>query len=72
MKYGRNLSTENKRVDIEDRLGDAKGGGRGSAMDGELGVSGYKRPHLEWTSNEVLLYDTGKYTWSLVMKQDGG
>ena len=32
---------------------------RGSGMDWEFGVSRYKLFHLEWMSNEVLLYSTG-------------
>ena len=33
--------------------------GGGSGMDRELGVSRCKLLHLEWISNEVLLYSTG-------------
>ena len=38
----------------------AKDGG-GSGMDGALGDSRCKLLHLEWISNEVLLYSTGNY-----------
>ena len=38
----------------------ARGGG-GSGMDGEGGVSRCKLLHLEWISNEVLLYNTENY-----------
>ena len=43
----------------------------GSGMDGELGVSRYKLLHLEWISNEVLLYSTGDYIQSLGIEHDG-
>ena len=33
-----------------------QGGGNGSGMDGEFGVSWCQLLHLEWISNEVLLY----------------
>ena len=34
-------------------------------MDWEFGVSGCKLLHLEWISNEVLLYSTGNNVQSL-------
>jgi len=34
---------------------------RGSGMDGESGVNRHKLLHLEWISNEILLYSTGNY-----------
>ena len=34
-------------------------------MDRKCGVSTCKLVHLEWISNEVLLYHTGNYTQSL-------
>ena len=37
------------------------GGGGGSGMNWESGVSRYKLLHLEWISNEILLYSTGNY-----------
>ena len=40
-------------------------------MDYEFGVSKCKQLHLEWISNEVLLYDTGNYIQSLVIEHDG-
>ena len=46
-----------------------QGGRRG--MDREVGVSRCKLPHLEWTSNEVLLYRTGNYIQSLGTERDG-
>ena len=42
-----------------------------SGMDGEFGVSRYKLIHLEWISDEVLLYSTGNYIQSPVIKHDG-
>ena len=47
------------------------GGGGGSGMDWEFGVNRYKLLHLEWISNEVLLYSIGNYIQSLVMECDG-
>ena len=40
-------------------------------MDGEFRVSRLKLLHLEWISNEVLLYSTGNYIQSLVREHDG-
>ena len=45
--------------------------GGGSGMDWEFGVSRCKLFHLEWMSNEVLLYSTGDYIHSLMMEHDG-
>ena len=39
--------------------------------DWETGVSGYKLFHLEWTSNEVLLYSRGNYIQSPRIDHDG-
>ena len=44
---------------------------RGSGMDGEFGVSRYRLLHLEWISNEVLIYSTGNYIQTLKMEHDG-
>ena len=49
--------------------GGGVGGGRG--MDGEFGVNRYKLLHLEWISNEVLLYSIGNYIQSLGTEHDG-
>ena len=46
--------------------------GGGSGMDWEFGVNRCKLLPLEWISNEILLYSTGKYIESLVMVHDGG
>ena len=40
-------------------------------MDGEFGVSRCKGWHLEWISNEVLLYPTGNSLPSLGLDHDG-
>ena len=49
----------------------AKGEGGVSGMDGEFGASTCKLLHLEWISNELLLYSTGNYTQSLGIDHDG-
>ena len=40
-------------------------------MDWEFGVSRFKLLHLEWISNEVLLYSTGNYIQPLGIEHDG-
>ena len=40
-------------------------------MEGKFGVGGCKLFHLEWTSNEVLLYSTGDSIQSLGLDHDG-
>ena len=52
-----NLSTGKKLMDLENRLVVAKGSG----IDWKSGVDRCKLLHLEWISNETLLYSTGKY-----------
>ena len=67
-----NLSqNRNRLTDIENRLVAAKGKGGGSAMDKEFGVSRCKLWHLEWVSNEVLLYSTGDYIQFPGIDHDG-
>ena len=56
---------------MENRLLVAKGEMGGSGMDWEFGVSRCKLSHLEWTSNEVLLYTTGSDIQSPGIDQDG-
>ena len=46
------------------------GGRRG--MDWEFGVSRCKLLHLEWITNDVLLYSTGNYIQSPGTDHDGG
>ena len=48
-----------------------QGGGGWSGVDWESGVSRYEPLHLEWISNEILLYSTGNFIQSLVIKHDG-
>ena len=48
------------------------GGDLAKARLGVIGVSRCKLSHVEWISNEVLLYSTGNYIQLLVMEQDGG
>ena len=40
-------------------------------MGREFGVGGCKLLHLDWISNEVLLYSTGNYIHSLGIEHDG-
>ena len=62
------LQNRNRLTDMENRLVAAKGEGEGvSGMDWEFGDSRCKLLHLEWMSNELLLYSTGNYIQSLVM-----
>ena len=59
-----NLSTKQKQTHRHrEQTYACQRGGKGSEMDGEFGVSRYKLLclHLEWVSNEVLLYITGNY-----------
>ena len=55
-----NLSTEKKLMDLENRRLVARGGGSGM-VDWESRVNGSKLLHLEWLTNEILLYSTGNY-----------
>ena len=48
-----------------------QGGGGGSGMDLEFGVSRGKVLPLEWISNKVLLYSTGNYIQSLRIHHNG-
>ena len=56
---------------MEDRLVVAKGEGAESGRDREFGVSRCKLLHLEWITNEVLLYSTENYFQSLGIEHDG-
>ena len=64
LKYGK---TE---TDIQNRFV-VPGGGGGSGMDWEFGVSRCKLLHLEWINNEVVWNSTGKYIQSLGIEHDG-
>ena len=59
-----NLSTVKKHMELENR--------QGGGMDRGSGVNKCKLLPLEWISNEIFLYTTGNYIYSLVMKHDGG
>ena len=54
-----NPSMEKKLMDLENKLVVAKAGGSG--MDWESRVNRCKLLHLEWISNETLLYSTRNY-----------
>ena len=57
-----NLSTEQKQTHgFGEQTCGCQGGGGGSGMDWEFGVSRWKLSPLEWISNEMLLYSTGNY-----------
>ena len=56
------LPTEKKHTHgLGEQTCGCQGGGGGSRMDWELGVSRCKLLHLEWINNETLLYSTGNY-----------
>ena len=56
-------------TDMEKRLVVDKEEGEGW-MDWEYVVNKHKLLHLEWISNEVLLYTTGNYMQSLEIEHD--
>ena len=56
-----NLSTDKKLMDLENRLVTAKVEKEEMGWDWEFGVNRGKLLHLEWISNEVLLYSTVNY-----------
>ena len=56
--------------DIDSRLVVAKGEREGEWDGMGVGINKCKLLHLEWISNEVLLYSTGNYIQSLVMEHD--
>ena len=66
-----NLSSEKKQTHgYREQTCGFQGGRGGSARDWEFGVSRCKLLHLEWISNEVLLYSTGNYIQSLGIDHD--
>ena len=68
-----NPSTEKKQTHgLREHTCGCQGGGGGNGMDWDFGVSRCKLLHLEWISNEILLYSTGNYIWSLVTEHNGG
>ena len=54
-----NFSSEQKIMDLENRLVVAKGEGEGCGVVGVLGVNRCKLLPLEWISHEILLCSTG-------------
>ena len=72
-----NLSTEKKNHGHGEQTsgcqggGGAEGGGGRSGMDWEFGISRCKLLHLEWKSNESLLYSTGNYVHYPVINHNG-
>ena len=74
LKYGINepiYRTETDSQTWRTDLGVAIGNKGGSGMDWEFGVSSWKLLHLEWISNEVLLYNTQSYIQSFRIDHDG-
>jgi len=70
MAQGTYLQNRNRLSHGEQTCGCYEGGER-SGMDREFGVCRCKLLHLEWRSNEVLLYSTGNYIQSLGIDHDG-
>ena len=67
-----NLYTKQKQTHRhEEQTYGCQWGGGGSRMDLVFGVCRCKLLHLEWISNEVLLYNTGNYILSPVIDYDG-
>ena len=65
------LSTEQKQTHRHgQQTCGCQGGGRGSELDWEFGVKRCKLFHLEWISNDVLLYSTGNYILSCMIEHD--
>ena len=64
------LQNKKRLTDIEKRLVAAKGERGGSGKDREFGVGKGKWLHLEWISNEVLLYSKGNDIQSLGIEHD--
>ena len=54
----------------EQTCGCQRGGG-GSRLHTEFGISRCNLLHLEWISNEILLYSTGNYIPSFWTEHDG-
>ena len=63
------LQNRNRHIDIKTCGCQGRGGKEWDGLG--VGGSGYKLLHLEWISNEVLLYSTGNYIQSLGREHDG-
>ena len=70
IKYGTNEPIT-KQTHRENRLVVAKWEEGGRGRDWEFGVGRCKLLHLEWISNEFLLYSTGDSIQSLGIDHDG-
>ena len=67
-----NLSKEKKQThEHGEQTCNCQGAGGGSGVDWEFRVGRCKLLHLEWISNEVMLYRTWNYIQSLVMEYGG-
>ena len=67
-----NLSIEQKQTHRHgEQTCGCQGGGEGSGMDRESGLSRCQLLHLEWINNKVLLYSTGNYIQSFGIEHDG-
>jgi len=66
--YRTETDSQTRRTDLWVPRGRGEGVGW---MDGEFGVSRCKLLHVEWISNEVLLYSTGNYIQSLEIDYNG-
>ena len=65
------LSTEPKQtLSYRELSCGCQGGGGESEMDIAFGVGRCKLLHIEWISNEVLLYSTGNYIQSLLIEHN--
>ena len=66
------LSTEKKLMDLREHSCGCRGRWGGCGMGLKFGINRCKLLHIEWISNEILLYSTGNYIQSLVVEHDGG
>ena len=68
-----NLPTEKKQSHGHgEQTCGCQGGGGGIGMAWELGIDRWKLLHLEWISDEILLYSTENNIYSLMMEHDTG
>ena len=69
MGHKGNSTEKKKHGHLEQTCGCQEGEG-GCGRDWEFEVNRCKLLPSEWISNEIRLYSTGKYVWSLVMEHD--
>ena len=68
-----NLSTEKKQIHGHgEQTCACQEGGLEGGRKWDCGVSSCKLLHLEWISNEILLYSPRNYNCSPVIEHDGG